>query len=99
MQNDYVETTLLAALKQSHNDINEAIEYLIASGYASILGRYGCGGPNNIHIDVGSNLKTGNFIQVFYPTWNDKVMEIPLSDILIYLKNNKQQVSVQLGFI
>jgi hypothetical protein len=96
MANNYVETTLLVALKQNTGNIEETISYLTSLGYGSILGLYGQGSSNQVHIDVGSGLKQSNFIQVFYPTWNDKVMDISLADILTYLKNQKKEIVVQL---
>lgn len=97
--NNYVETTLLVALKKCDNEIDETIDYLTGLGYASLLGQYGNAGPNDIHIDVGGNLKAHDFIGVYFPTWNDKVMSISLSDILIYLKNGKREVNVQLSLL
>jgi hypothetical protein len=96
MANNYVETTLLVALKQNTGNIEETIGYLTNLGYGSILGLYGQGSSNQVRIDVGSGLKQSNFIQVFYPTWNDKVMDISLADILTYLKNQKKEIVVQL---
>jgi len=96
---NYVETTLLVALKRCHNEIEPTIDYLTTLGYSSLLGQWGYGGPNDIHIDVGGNLKAHDLINVYFPTWNDKVMSISLSDILIYLKNDKKEVSVQLSLL
>jgi len=99
IENDYVEKTLLIALKYGHNDIIEATNYLVTHGYGALLGMYGAGGPGMIHIDVGGDLRKTNFIQVFYPNWSTKAMDISLSDILKYLRNGKREVNVQLSLL
>jgi hypothetical protein len=99
MEKNYVENILKRSIRQTEN-LEDAVIWLYENGYSSLLGLWGgTNVENGVHIDVGGSIKSHDYIQVFYPDWNTRVLKIPIIDVLGYLKNGKKQISVQLSLL
>jgi len=93
LPNNQIENACLMAMENA--SVESAVNLLSKMGYQHIFGRIGIN-ANTVAIDVSTVFEDPNFIRVYERDWAKYIMSISMRDILVWLKNGKKTIAVQL---